>query len=52
MRKRVTTILKNPFFIIIILTLISSCVLFSKSIFIGHDLYFHLSRIAFIKNKI
>lgn len=44
--------MKCPLFIILILTLVSSSILFLKNACIGGDFFFHISRIKFVRDKI
>ena len=48
---KIKNIVKNKYFILILITLLSSSILICKDIFLGDDLNFHLSRILFIKNN-
>ena len=52
MKKRLIKILKCPLFIILILTLVSSSILFLKNVRVGGDFFFHISRIKFVRDKI
>lgn len=48
----VKKIIKNKYFLFFIMTLLSSCILMCKDLFLGDDLNFHLSRIVFVKENI